>query len=171
MIPITGRFVSVMKTLLKTVTACLFSLLSLPATSQVAVLSSAGDAWGSGGTSSFSVGQTAFSLVTGNSGTVTEGVQQPYEILFMDGIGDPGFKLDSRVYPNPAVTRVILSVDQADVTRYRYEMRDAVGVLLEQSALTAKETAIPVAGLPAGTYLLTVLERNRNLATWKVIKK
>ncbi len=149
----------------------LLLLLSLPAQSQETVLSAAGDVSGSGGTSSYSVGQAIFHLNAGSTGTVGEGVQQPYEILFMDGIGDTEFPLACRVYPNPALTKVVLSLEREDVTRFRYELRDIQGVLLEGSGVAGKEMEIPMAARQAGTYLLSLFEGNMKMATWKVIKK
>jgi len=47
---------------------------------QQAILATGGNATGSGGTVSYTVGQAAYITQTGSGGTVTQGVQQPFEI-------------------------------------------------------------------------------------------
>ncbi len=63
-----------------------FGLADLQA--QEALPASGNNASGSGGSSSYSVGQLVFSYKTGTTGSVTEGVQQPYEIQVITGIDD-----------------------------------------------------------------------------------
>jgi len=48
---------------------------------QTAIPAAGGNATGSGGTVSYSVGQLTYNTYQGSVGTVSEGVQQPYEIL------------------------------------------------------------------------------------------
>jgi hypothetical protein len=45
-----------------------------------------GNASGSGGSVSYSVGQVAYQTHTGTNGSVVEGVQQPYEISVLTAI-------------------------------------------------------------------------------------
>lgn len=57
-------------------------IISIPKTySQENVAVSGGNATGSGGSSSYSVGQITYTSQTGSGGNVTLGVQQPYEIV------------------------------------------------------------------------------------------
>jgi len=53
---------------------------------QEAVLATGADAAGSGGKVSYSVGQIAYTSQTGSNGSVTQGVQQPYEIFATVGV-------------------------------------------------------------------------------------
>ena len=48
---------------------------------QEAVSAAGGNASGSGGTASYTIGQVAYTTNSSASGTITQGVQQPYEIL------------------------------------------------------------------------------------------
>ena len=54
---------------------------------------SGGEASGSGGTVSYTVGQTAYQTNVGTGGTVTEGLQQAYEIFSVTGIGNTEISL------------------------------------------------------------------------------
>lgn len=53
---------------------------------QQASTASGGNASGSGGSASYSVGQTAYTVSNGN-GSVSQGVQQPFEISIVTDIG------------------------------------------------------------------------------------
>ncbi|WP_228479065.1 hypothetical protein [Flavobacterium soyangense] len=49
--------------------------------SQESVTASGGNATGTGGSSSYSIGQITYTSQTGSGGNITLGVQQPYEIV------------------------------------------------------------------------------------------
>ena len=61
-----------------------FGLTGLQA--QTSVNAIGGDATGSGGSVSYSVGQVVYTTNKGTNGSVVEGVQQPYEILVVTAI-------------------------------------------------------------------------------------
>ncbi|MDZ7649057.1 MAG: hypothetical protein U5K54_18860 [Cytophagales bacterium] len=54
---------------------------------QVAVPAAGGNAAGSGGTVSYTVGQAVYT-VEGSNGSVAQGVQQPYKISIITGLDD-----------------------------------------------------------------------------------
>ena len=67
---------------------------------QQAVVASGGTATGSG-TVSYSIGQVVYTT-NSNSGSVAQGVQQPYEISVLTGVKDAkDITLEFVVYPNP----------------------------------------------------------------------
>jgi len=53
---------------------------------QESVNATGGNASGSGGSASYSVGQVAYQTHTGTNGSVSEGVQQPFEISVVTAI-------------------------------------------------------------------------------------
>ena len=69
-----------MRKFLLSVTIVLFTTGLTVATAQESVSASGGEASGSGGSVSYSVGQLFYRIHTGTTGSVAEGVQQPYEI-------------------------------------------------------------------------------------------
>jgi hypothetical protein len=61
----------------KTITSVAFLLIGLGGLSaQESVNGSGGDATGTGGTSSYSIGQVVYTTATGTNGSVAQGVQQ-----------------------------------------------------------------------------------------------
>ena len=73
----------------KTFISAAFLLLGLGGLhAQESVNSSGGEATGTGGTASYSVGQVVYTTATGTNGSVAQGVQQPYEISTTVGINE-----------------------------------------------------------------------------------
>ncbi len=139
---------------------------------QEAVVAASGEASGVGGSSGFTVGQTVFHTVLSTGGIITEGVQQPYEILFMTGKDDdPSVSVDMTVYPNPAGSEIRLRVDRIVYDELTCRLSDSKGQSIWEGQVLEKETCIPAGHLPAGTYILILSEKGRVAATWKVIKK
>ncbi len=59
------------------------------------------NATGSGGTVAYSVGQVIYTTNSSGSGTVTQGVQQPFEISAVVGAGNPDINLGMTCLSNP----------------------------------------------------------------------
>ncbi|MGI6479934.1 MAG: hypothetical protein ACOX0M_10915 [Salinivirgaceae bacterium] len=84
---------------------------------QTSVNATGGDASGSGGSVSYSVGQVAYQTHTGTSGSVSEGVQQPFEISVVTGIEEAkGINLSVSAYPNPTTDYLTLEVEEFDLS-------------------------------------------------------
>ncbi|MFH1159822.1 MAG: T9SS type A sorting domain-containing protein, partial [bacterium] len=139
---------------------------------QEAVLSASGNTTGSNGSVTWSVGQVAFMAPAGTTGSVTEVVQQPYEIQSLPGIEDEtGIRLEYRLYPNPVSARVWLEIEDITGRQLRYQLYSASGTLLQTSKIGDKILSIPMETLDAGTYLLTVSENDKVVKTFKILKK
>ena len=65
---------------MKTITTFLLSVSLGALQAQQAVLTSGGDATGTGGSAGYSIGQTVYSTTSGANGSVAHGVQQAFEI-------------------------------------------------------------------------------------------
>ncbi len=80
---------------------------------QESIPASGGDVSGSGGSASYSIGQVFYSTHTGADGSVSEGVQQPYEISVVTSVVEAeGIDLVVSAFPNPVTDHLILRVDQ-----------------------------------------------------------
>jgi hypothetical protein len=78
----------------------LFGFLIPKAHSQSAIVVAGGDATGTGGKVSYSVGQIAFTYASGTNGSVTQGVQQPFEISNLGNDDFPTITLEMTVSYN-----------------------------------------------------------------------
>ncbi|MDP1621073.1 MAG: T9SS type A sorting domain-containing protein [Bacteroidales bacterium] len=139
---------------------------------QQSILSTSFNAIGIDGEVSYSVGQIAFNTNIGADGTITEGVQQPYEILFMTGIGEESeIILKCMVFPNPANDNVRLKIEGQEILNPTCQLIDMNGVVLQDIKIVRNETTIFMADLAAATYFLTVFVDGKLLQTYKIIKK
>ncbi|HNY52249.1 MAG TPA: hypothetical protein PKJ27_02320, partial [Bacteroidales bacterium] len=74
-----------------------------------------GNASGSGGSASYSVGQVVYTSNTETDGSVTQGVQQPYEIWVATAIEEAqAINLLVTAYPNPTTDYLTLRIDEFD---------------------------------------------------------
>lgn len=139
---------------------------------QEATLSAYGNATGSDGKVTYSIGQVAFLTKSGTDGTITEGVQQPYEILIPIGIDDDkGITLECLLYPNPADRYVRLKIENHDLSNLNYQLYNMNGLLLQNTKIESKETYIPMEDLVKATYFLKITENGKALKTFQIVKK
>lgn len=133
-------------------------------------VSSGGDAAGSGGSVSYSIGQTDYIAPIGSGGNSNEGLQQPYEI-FTAGVDDAQISLELSVYPNPTTTSVFLKIDKENISNLFYQLYDVNGAQLLSYIIIDKTTQIAMEQYAAGTYFIKVVQTNTILKTFKIIKK
>ena len=147
-----------------------FGLAGLQA--QEAILATGGDASGSGGSISYSVGQVTYTTYTGTNGySVAEGVQQPYEIQTPTGLAEaPDIQLECLAYPNPAKDHLTLKIDEYDNENLSYQLYDMQGNLLENKKLTGTETTISMEKLVPASYFLKITNNQKEIKIFKIIK-
>ena len=97
-----------------------FTLFS--ANAQQATVTSGGNATGTGGTSSYSVGQIAYTIITGAGGSINQGVQQPYEFFTLGNDDFPEIQLTMTVYPNPTTSLIKLNIQNYGLENLNYEL-------------------------------------------------
>ena len=138
---------------------------------QESINATGGNALGGGGSVSYSVGQIAYQSHTGTTGSVTEGVQQPYEISVVTAIEEAkGINLSITAYPNPTTDYLTLRIDEFDISNLSYQLYDMNGKLLQSEKITANQTSIVVSNLVPSNYFVKVIQGNKELKTFKFIK-
>jgi len=138
---------------------------------QEAIPASGGNASGSGGTTSYTVGQVVYTTNTGTNGSVAQGVQQPYEISVVSGIEQAkDINLICSAYPNPTTDFLTLNVENYDNENLSYQLFDISGKLLENKKLTSNETTISMTNIVSAIYFLKVMENQIEVKTFKIIK-
>ena len=150
-------------------TTLLIATIGLFAQSQT--IASGGEASGSGGTVSYSVGQTVYQTNNGNGGTVTEGLQQAYEIFSVTGIENTEISLmQVSAYPNPVKHYLRLKVDMESVKDLSFQLYDIQGELLQNQKLVGSETQIDMSNYIASSYFLVVMSGNHSIKEFTIIK-
>jgi hypothetical protein len=138
---------------------------------QEALPASGGNASGSGGSVSYTIGQVVYTTITGINGSVAQGIQQPYEISVVTGLEEAiGINLIYSTFPNPAKEYVTLRIENCDTENITYQLYDDSGKLLERKKAEGIETRIDMGNLVIATYILKVLRNNQVVKTFKVIK-
>lgn len=138
---------------------------------QETITASGGNASGSGGTVSYTVGQVAYTTNTNTSGTITQGVQQPYEIFVVTGIEKAKvITLEFSVYPNPTSDILKLIVESSQLEDLNYQLYDINGCLLQKKEILSKETVIQTGDLPPAAYYLKIIDNQKEVKTFKIIK-
>ena len=150
----------------------LFTFTSLLGYAQESVLSSGGQAIGSGGKASYSVGQVVSSTFFGSTGSIAQGVQQAYEIYVVSATNDANFiALQCVVYPNPVTDFLVLNTKRSEYEGLSFLLLDMNGKVLQKNIISEEETRIYMGELVRGTYFVKVAQGNTALKTFKIIKK
>ena len=140
---------------------------------QESTQTSGGEATGEGGTVSYTVGQVAYGTHTGTTGSVAEGVQQPYEISVVIEIEETGINLGISTYPNPTTEYLILKIDDntsVDQNHWIATLYNISGAIIKQEIIVSNETTVDMADLQPATYFLKVFSDNKESKTFKIIK-
>ena len=138
---------------------------------QTSVNATDGDVSGSGGTVSYSVGQVVYTTHTGTSGSVAEGVQQPYEISVVTGLEEAqSINLSVTAYPNPTTDYLTLRIDEFEISNLSFQLYDMNGKLLQNEKITGNQTSIVMSNLLPATYFVKVIQGNKEVKTFKIIK-
>ena len=130
-----------------------------------------GNATGTGGSVSYSIGQIVFNVITGTNSSVTQGVQQPYEISIVTSIENAKeIILECIVYPNPTRSIIKLSIETLEFENIKFKLFDLNGMLIQDKKVENKETEISMENLVPSTYFLRVIKDKKEVKTFKVIK-
>ena len=138
---------------------------------QTSINATGGNASGSGGSASYSVGQVVYTTNTGTNGSVAQGVQQPFEISVVTAIEEAkGINLSVSAYPNPTTDYLTLSIKEFDISNVSYQLLDMNGKLLQNEKITGNQTSIVMSNLVPATYFVKVIQDNKEVKTFKIIK-
>jgi len=138
---------------------------------QESVNATGGNASGSGGTVAYSVGQVVYTTNTGANGSVAQGVQQPFEISVVLAIEEAqGINLSVSAYPNPTTDYLTLEVNEFELSNLNFQLYDISGKLLQSEKITGNQTSIVMSNLVPATYFVKVIQDNKEVKTFKIIK-
>jgi len=139
---------------------------------QQAVVATGGTATGSGGSVTYTVGQVAYQTYTGSSGSVAQGVQQPWEISTPVAVEDTeDISLLMNVYPNPTSGAFKLVVGTLENRNLRFRLYDMNGVLIQDQKIDSEETEIFLQNISSSIYFLKIMDSNREIKVFKMIKQ
>lgn len=133
---------------------------------QTGSVSAGGKASGTGGTVSYSIGQANFTTTTATEGTISQGLQQPYEIYVLSGVDET-----ISIFPNPTVAGyVTLRIVDGQSLDFSYELFDLQGKSLVSKKVENWETIIQMSEYATGTYIIKVLHDQQARKCFKIMK-
>lgn len=144
--------------------------ISMRVTAQSTQNSSGDNASGSSGSITYSVGQTFYEPVSSSSGSVAPGVQQSYEITETLGSGISEINLSLKIHPNPTPDILYLKVGFNDYKKYRYELYDNSGKILQSKPVNDSQVSIAMASYPSAVYYLKITKDGKAVKIFKVLK-
>ena len=159
--------------------SCILLLFSIGLTliqAQNATISTGGNAIGTDGSVSYSIGQSNYITNRSNTGSVNQGNQQPFEISIISGLEQAeSILLECFVYPNPTTDFLRLKLQDYNAANLSYMVYDINGVQLISKKVTGAETEISLQGQKSGTYFLKVLQlkvtsNQQEIKVFKIIK-
>lgn len=156
---------------LKLIIIALLSLFQSVVNAQETTDAAGGNASGSGGSASYSIGQTVYTTHTGTNGSVAQGVQQPYEISIVTEVKEASdITLSFMVYPNPTTNFLKLKVENYTSENLMYVLYELSGKVIETKKIESSEVSITTEKLASGIYFLKITELDKDIKTFKIIK-
>lgn len=161
-----------MKKVFSAISLILLAVMSLSA--QSALVGTGGEASGSGGSVSYSVGQIAVQSNSEGSTSISEGVQQPYEIDVVGVDNYPDITLNAILYPNPTQgnLQLVMSNDQLQMVNGQWLINvfDTNGKYLFSKQINSETTQLDLSPYATGTYYINVCSGKDVMKTFKVVK-
>ena len=160
---------------LKTYLFLLFLLVLCSVHAQQATISSGGKAMGTDGSVDYSLGQTTYTSNRSSAGSVSQGVQQPFEISIVSGIDIKSVLLECSVYPNPTTDFLRLKLQDINSVNLSFQLFDINGKQIISKKVEGSDTEISLQGQKPGTYFLKVLQlkgtsNQQAIKVFKIIK-
>jgi hypothetical protein len=139
--------------------------------SQEALPVSVGEVTGFGGSGSYTIGQVFYTSHTATTGLVSQGVQQLFELQTLSNPALTAVNLSVFPYPNPTKNFIVLEITDKGINDLRYTLFDVNGRAIVSKAITASSTQIQMKHLAVGAYVLKVIQKNKALKSFKILKQ
>jgi len=138
--------------------------------SQITTVTTGGDAFGIGGTVSYSVGQVLCITTSGINGSVAQGVQQAYEIYTSGGIENTNININLSIYPNPTKDFLNLKIENYNNQNLSYQLYNLQGQLIQGDHIINASTSIQMSDLAKSTYSIIITKDQKIIKTFNIIK-
>ena len=139
-------------------TLLFFSILQL-SHAQETIPSTGGNASGTGGATSYTVGQLVYTTNISTTGSVSQGVQQAFEFQTLSNPGLLAAQLTAVTYPNPTTDFIVLKITDTMLENLQYTLFDINGKTIDSNPVKTSSTEIPMKNLSIGMYLLKLTKK------------
>jgi hypothetical protein len=139
--------------------------------SQETISSAGGKATGSGGSSTYTIGQLVYTTHTENNGSIYQGVQQAYEFQTLSNPELIVVTIKASTYPNPTSNYITVKISHNTLENLECTLFDLSGKTIINKAIKTVKTKIEMQHLAIGMYLLKIAKKQQVLKTFRIIKK
>ena len=124
------------------------------------------------GSVSVSVGQIITISDSARRGSISHGVQLPFEILHLPvGVNnDISNNIKAEAYPNPTFDFLKISIPD-DYMQHIVRIADMNGSILFTQEFIGKELLLPMNRYASGMYIIDILENDSILSSFRIIKQ
>lgn len=149
----------------------IFTLSVIYMQAQEAVTTAGGNVANSSGAVSYTIGQPFVSVSNANGYTLSEGVQQAFEIMEV-GIAEEAKVLDVEVivFPNPTEKEVNIQANGND-KEMQYQLYNVEGKVITAGSWCGEQYSISLQALAKGVYMLRLGDKERGERLFKIVKK
>jgi hypothetical protein len=140
-----------------------------PAFGQRNSVAAGGNTFGPGGQVNFSIGQLDYVPIYSIGGNLSPGNQQAY-VVDVSGIFENTLSNEIRVYPNPAIDQVFVSVGNLSPTEMRYVFMSLDGKTIKEATMASSTEALPVSDIANGCYVVIVYRGAEKIKSFNLIK-
>jgi Secretion system C-terminal sorting domain len=137
---------------------------------QESINTNGGDATGSGGSVACSIGQVVYVTSTSSSGSVAQGVQQPYTILTTSVNNETKSAILLSAFPNPTTDWLNLNIADFNAANLNYQLIDLQGKVICEKKIAESDTKISMLDQAEAVYYLNILQNNQLIKSFKIIK-
>lgn len=139
---------------------------------QSSLNSSGGDAFSSQGSVAYSIGQVFVQISESPEISVSEGVQQPYEISLINTIFEEGVvEVNLIAYPNPTMSDLNIELQGWRHEKASFEVYDALGKKVSAGDFNQSTLSIDARLWSSGNYFLHIYSPDgEQAASVKIIK-
>jgi len=131
-------------------------------------VSAGGNAEGSNGSVSYSIGQVFYISAEGENGSVNQGVQQPYDAEIITGIERKDIR--AFIYPNPTDGEIQLQFESDLFSNCRAELIDGSGKLIVAKNQLSSNNKFSLEMANSGIYTLSVFQGDLLLKSFRIVK-
>ena len=133
------------------------------------IISAGANATGAGGNVSFSIGQIDYLFNSSASFSVSQGVQQAYN-LTVTAVRNNFVEDDSNIniYPNPTRDGIFISFEKYNEASY--VIYDLMGNQVSNNIIENTSTYISLNHLPAATYIILITQTKMPQKSYQIVK-
>jgi hypothetical protein len=133
-------------------------------------VSTGGNASGTTGSVSYSIGQIDYISSSGSNGNLYQGVQQPYEFYSTSGLSEYSTLIDLSLGPNPTSDVLYIHLNEELSEDLNFVLFDEHGKTVFSRMKLEKDNELDLKELPSAMYQLVISSSQQEIKTYKIIK-